>query len=209
MSLWVKPHELEKWSCCYTCSAWFNTIWQFHCSSEGRSSYCSRNFFIPLAEVSIVISLRPRTRWHQTFCSSLICFSILVLFGELENSPEKFTSFSLSLSLSHTIYDNLAMSMKHKKKKVKILITWSRRECPSSLWLIARIHTSLVGIVKWILIPWCRRSAALELERLGFKFQLCHFLAMWTQTSYLTSFGLSFLVCKLDFIELWKFRKIT
>ena len=136
------------------------------------------------------------------------CFSILVLFGELENSPEKFTSFSLSLSLSHTIYDNLAMSMKHKKKKVKILIAWSRRECPSSLWLIARIHTSLVGRVKWLLILWCRRSAALELERLGFKFQLCRFLAMWTQTSYLTAFGLSFLICKIDFIELWKFRKI-
>lgn len=72
--------------------------WQVKTSSERRSSYRNRHFYIPLTEFSTVISVCPRINWHQTFSSSLFFHSCIIW------RIGKFTwklFFFLSLSLSH------------------------------------------------------------------------------------------------------------
>lgn len=141
------------------------------CSSGGRSSYCRRNFFIPLAKISIVISICPRRCQQQTFCSSTV-FPFSYYLENWNIHLKKNVSFPLSLSLSHIHTQSLAMFLKQREKDRDFVVSMKqKRILLPTLLLRGRIHAFLVGIVKKnMLLIWCRRGLALESGRPGFKF---------------------------------------
>lgn len=57
----------------------------------------------------------------------------------------------------------------------------------------------------WNAIELVEKALDRQLKRLGFEFQLCYLLGVWSWTNYLVSVSLSFLICKMRvLISTWK-----